>query len=101
MNRTTSLDDPHPQLAKRVFTPVTTQAQIATFLVKQFNGNFDPAYGSPAALVDNEGTDNTVVVQNVFGKNGFAIGATAIHGCTMITVVSNRAVHMVSLSLPT
>jgi hypothetical protein len=87
---------------KRTFTTLT-QDDIPTYLPNQFNGSPDPTYGAPTALVevvgegdDAEETDNTVVVQQEFEDVPFAIGSRGLHGCTMVTIVSTRAVYMVS-----
>jgi hypothetical protein len=83
---------------KRTFTTLT-QDDIPTYLPNQFNGSPDPTYGAPTALVEVSGgeeTDNTVVVQQEFENVPFAIGSRGLHGCTMVTIVSTRAVYMVS-----
>jgi hypothetical protein len=91
---------------KRTFT-TTTQGDVATYLPNQFNGSPDPTYGAPTALVEVVGegddaaeTDNTVVVQQEFENEPFAIGSRGLHGCTMVTIVSTRAVYMVSSMRP-
>jgi hypothetical protein len=43
---------------KRTFTTIT-QADVPTYLPNQFNGNCDPTYGAPQALVEVVGTAET------------------------------------------
>ena len=44
---------------------------------------------------DAEETDSTVIQQE-FENEPFAIGSRGLHGCTMVTIVSTRAVYVVS-----
>ncbi|RLL94783.1 hypothetical protein CFD26_104602 [Aspergillus turcosus] len=81
---------------KREFTTISQQ-DVATYIPNQFNGNYDDYFGVPTALVetiDDEETDNTVVMQIEFGNEPFQVGSAGLHGCTMVTIVSDRAVYM-------
>jgi len=48
---------------------------------------------------DAEETDSTVVQQE-FENEPFVIGSRGLHGCTTVTIVSTRAVYMVSPMRP-
>lgn len=45
------------------------------------------------------GDERTIAAQGLFGDTGFQYGTGGLHGCTMLTVVSNRAVYMVRLMI--
>lgn len=82
-------------LSKRVITSVT-QAELPEYLYDQFDENPDQLFGSPAPLTTDKQTDATVTRQRIFNKkNAFQIGSQALHGCTVVTVISKRAVYMV------
>lgn len=88
-------------LTKRAFE-IITQDQLATYLPDNAiaGDNNDATYGSPLPLVQYEDdieTDATVTVQQEFENTAFQIGSTGyLTGCTVVFVVSNRAVHAVS-----
>lgn len=100
VNKSTSLlpRAPDYNLLKRQFTEIT-QDQVPHYLPNQFFGVADPNFGTPTALtIPNPGggeTDQTVVVQREFGNNAFQVGSAGLHGCTIVTIVSDRAVYMV------
>ncbi|KFY69307.1 hypothetical protein V496_00351, partial [Pseudogymnoascus sp. VKM F-4515 (FW-2607)] len=81
-------------LAKRAITAIT-EGQISTYVPAQFyrtklDGNFGPVI----PLVEVPESDHTVTEQIVFSTETFQMGAKQVHGCTMVTVVSRRAVYM-------
>ena len=47
-------------------------------------------------VVDGEDTDNTVVVQIELEDTPFQVGSAGLHGCTIVIIVSDKAVYMVS-----
>jgi hypothetical protein len=87
-------------LAKRAISAIT-EGQITTYVPAQWDesdGEFDQNFGFPSPLVEQVGdeeSDNTVTNQTRFTNIAFQIGSRGLHGCTMVTVVSNRAVYMV------
>lgn len=90
---------PDYSLFKRQINEIT-QDQVPVYLPNQFFGVADPYFGTPISLTepnpDEPGeTDNTVVVQREFGTEPFQLGSAGIHGCTIVTIVSDRAVYMV------
>ena len=87
------------KLSKRVFVNIA-QNQLGQYVQGQFPPDIpDPAYGTPAALIIsgvNNGIQPNVVVERQLGVESFAIGSAGICGCTVVTVVSDQAVYMVS-----
>ncbi|CZR69081.1 uncharacterized protein PAC_18982 [Phialocephala subalpina] len=87
-------------LVKRVFQTVT-QVQLPLYVYNQFEDP-DPNFGDVIPLVetvtDSDGdlveTDMTVTVQQTLGNQAFQVGSRGIHGCTIVTIVSKRAVYM-------
>jgi hypothetical protein len=56
-------------------------------------GKSDPQFGPLLGFFTKD--ERTVTEQGLFGDVGFQYGTGGLHGCTMLTVVSNRAVYMV------
>ncbi|KAL1981339.1 hypothetical protein VTN96DRAFT_2780 [Rasamsonia emersonii] len=86
--------DPSPEelktLQKRTITPLL-QNQLADYLIDQFQGNPDPYFGTPSSIAD---PSDNVVRQELFGNTPFQVGTNGLCGCTVVTVVSTRAVYM-------
>ncbi|CZR64767.1 uncharacterized protein PAC_14666 [Phialocephala subalpina] len=97
-------------LVKRV-TGAVSQGDLDGYVYRQVLGNNpDPNFGAFVPLMeyktDSDGnvildenglpqtTTNTVTVQMPFGDQSFQIGTPDLHGCTVVTVVSKRAVYM-------
>ncbi|EEA25968.1 hypothetical protein TMatcc_005778 [Talaromyces marneffei ATCC 18224] len=96
MNETAFLLKVHSGPVKRELTTLLQQ-DIAIYLPNQFNGQYDPYFGLPIALVeiiDGGDTDNTVVVQKELGDTPFQVGSAGLHGCTIVTIVSDKAAYM-------
>ncbi|RAL01806.1 uncharacterized protein BO80DRAFT_472925 [Aspergillus ibericus CBS 121593] len=84
-------------LEKRVFESMTL-ARIREYLPQQTDPNtVDTYFGNPTGLIQFVGkksTDASVARQTEFGSAPFQIGTDGLVGCTIVTVVSKRAVYM-------
>ncbi|RAL09591.1 uncharacterized protein BO97DRAFT_457798, partial [Aspergillus homomorphus CBS 101889] len=85
-------------LSKRVFQPLTL-AEIREYVPRQTNEDTeDPYYGELIRIIeydeDGEPEPPNVAVQNTFRNAPFQIGTDGLVGCTVVTVVSRRAVYM-------
>ncbi|GAB1198536.1 hypothetical protein APSETT444_007859 [Aspergillus pseudonomiae] len=94
-NNTTSDAEPELFLGKRDFQTFTLdgiRAYVADSGVKP-----DPYYGRPLDLVQfnrGQSTDKSRTQQRKFGRQPFQIVTRGLIGCTVVTVVSRRAVYM-------
>ncbi|KAF2117936.1 hypothetical protein BDV96DRAFT_644273 [Lophiotrema nucula] len=67
----------------------------STYLVAVFNGHENNDFGPPGGLSTTNPPDERAYSQQAeFGNNKFQFMTGGIHGCTTITLVSNRAVWM-------
>lgn len=76
-------------------------SQIGEYLVDQFQGSsWDDQYGELGRLAianeDGFDVDDPVSQQRTLGTDGVRLGSNGLHGCTVVTIVSKRAVWMVS-----
>jgi hypothetical protein len=96
-------------LNKRVFqvplnAATNTVNDFGNYVRRQFGydqngGGFidpDPQFGDDmnGFFLDDDEDDTTVSHQALFGAQPFQWGTNGLHGCTMVTIVSNRAVWM-------
>ena len=89
---------------KRV-VPVVTQGNLPVYVSNQFKGPpmEDANFRTPLPLTASEDdveTSQTVTQRATLGKTAFQVGSRLLHGCTIVTVVSNRVVYMVRTSPP-
>lgn len=77
------------RLAKREFTPINDNEEAARHVISVLNGRNPPpgffATGTPAA----------VQYVRKFEKRAFSYGTGGLHGCTMVAIISKRALYMV------
>ena len=97
LNHTTEIQVQERQFTKRAFDePRWTRSRAANYLVKQLVDNpglNDPYFGQLQVYFDT--TERTVINQDRFGDTAFQYGTPGLHGCTMLTVLSKRAVWQV------
>lgn len=81
---------------------IITQAELPVYVGNQWTNNLDATFGEVIPLVEYVRvggrlveTDNTVTVLKKLEDQAFQVGSRGLHGCTMVTVVSRRAVYMV------
>jgi hypothetical protein len=93
------LDQAHRKrsLNKRAFDKLTgrvTAQKVDTYVKNQLVGTKDPQFpNEPAGFF--AGAMQTVSLLGQFGTDKIQYGTNGLHGCTMMTIVSNRAVYMV------
>lgn len=85
-------------LDKRAFDKLSgrnTVAKVDDYVKNQLVGTLDPQFPNrPIGFFT--GDMCTVSQFEQFGTNTIQYGTNQLHGCTMLTVISNRAVYMVS-----
>lgn len=76
-----------------------TIGRVAPYLVNQIvtNGKrgWDKQYGNLDGFFSVQRDERVVSNEQTFGTQPFQWGTNGLHGCTMVTVVSKRAVWMV------
>jgi hypothetical protein len=93
------LDRAHPKqsLGKRAFEKLNgriTASKIDTYVKNQLVGTRDPQFPDvPAGFF--AGAMQTVSLLGQFGTDKIQYGTNQLHGCTIMTINSNRAVYMV------
>lgn len=98
---------------KRVWKGIDTTgktiqtSEVSAYLSGQINegNNYDDQYGNRLPVYDEEGnnghgTELTMSQQWQFSQGNVQIGTGGLHGCTMLTVVSSRAVYMGKFESP-
>ena len=95
LNATAEIEVQGRDLARRAFDePRWTRGRAAKYLVQQLVTRLnDPYFGQLQGYFD--GTERTVINQDQFGDTAFQYGTAGLHGCTMLTIVSKRAVWQV------
>ena len=94
-NSTIGTEMEERNMEKRLFLPKRwTRAKAVSYLVQTLVTNRnDPYFGQLQTYFD--GTLRTVINQRTFGDQPFQFGTYGLHGCTMLTVISRRAVWQV------
>jgi hypothetical protein len=78
-------------LTRRAFPKeITNNQEAAEYVIEKVTGS-DPPDGFFA-----EGTPAAVGYLRKFEDEAFSFGTAGLHGCTMIAIISNRAVYIVS-----
>lgn len=84
--------------------PRWNKAKIGSYLSDQARdrGPRDPQFGKMRLIVSEKVNSMATVSQSAeFAKEkAFQLGSGGLHGCTVLTIVSRRAVYMVSLVFP-
>ncbi|KAE8148860.1 hypothetical protein BDV25DRAFT_168182 [Aspergillus avenaceus] len=95
-NKTESDSGPKLFLGKRAFKTLTL-AEVKKYVANSYEQP-DPYFGQPLEIIqfddDGESTDDSGTQQVIFGSEPFQIGTDSLTGCTIVTVVSKRAVYM-------
>ncbi|KAE8402490.1 hypothetical protein BDV37DRAFT_284625 [Aspergillus pseudonomiae] len=95
-NNTESDSGPKLFLGKRAFKTLTL-ADVRKYVANSYEQP-DPYFGQPLEIIefddDGESTDASGTQQVIFGSEPFQIGTDSLTGCTIVTVVSKRAVYM-------
>lgn len=81
-------------LGRRV-TAAKADVYVRDYIKAENPSAVDPQFPSYGGFFSGaEGDMSTVAEQKTFGKTAFAYGTGGLHGCTMMAIVSNRAVYM-------